>query len=381
MPFTALFAALVLVAPQAKDDFPKLWSSITGSINGMYYAKETRKDELVRVLAKYKPQAEAAPDRSAFARTVNAMIAELGDSHFALFGNDQQGYYIMDAISNGDKAKPMPNIGAWYKHGSDGYTVQMVINGSSAEKAGLRNGDKVETVDGAKFRPVASFAKEGNVKLGINRGGKSMTLAVETSQTTAREMFLDGTKASVKVIENGGKRIGYIHLWTMVGDDFRNAVSSAVYGELVNTDACILDLRDGFGGRPEGFADPFFRPDVKLEWKGPLMAYTQQFGYQRPLVVLINGGSRSAKEVLSEILKVSKRATLVGSTTAGHVLGTFPLKVSDWAYLEIPMVDVVTGGVRLEGRGVSPDVAVAEEFDATGKDLYIEKAVELLSTK
>lgn len=378
MPATILIASLALLSQSAKDDFPKLWTSIATSINGMYYAKETKKDRLGQVLAKYKPMAEAAPDRAAFSRTVNAMIAELGDSHFALLGNDQQGYYLMDALASGDKAKAMPNIGAWYKHGPDGYTVQMVINGTSAEKAGLRKGDKIETVDGTKFRPVASFAKEGNVKVNIVRNGKPMDLTVETNQSTARDLFLQGTRSSVKVIESAGKKIGYIHLWTMIGDDFRNAVSSAVYGALAGTDACILDLRDGFGGRPEGFADPFFRPDVKLEWKGPMMAYSQLFGYQRPLVVLTNEGSRSAKEVLSQILKVSKRATLVGSTTAGHVLGTFPLKISDWAYLEIPMVDVITDGVRLEGIGVSPDIPVAEEFDMDGTDLFLERATKFL---
>jgi carboxyl-terminal processing protease len=154
-----------------------------------------------------------------------------------------------------------------------------------------------------------------------------------------------------------------------------------VYGPLRETDACILDLRDGFGGRPEGFADPFFRPEAKLEWKSPQLSYTELFGYQKPLVVLINGGSRSAKEVLSHILKTSKRATLIGSTTAGNVLGTFPLPISDWAYLEIPMVDVITDGIRLEGKGVAPDIAVDQEFTAEGKDLYLQRAVEFLTQK
>ena len=107
----------------------------------------------------------------------------------------------------------------------------------------------------------------------------------------------------------------------------------------------------------------------------------QLFGYGKPMVLVTNGGSRSAKEVFSFLMKKSKRATLVGSTTAGHVLGTTPARLNDWAYLEIPIVDVLTDGKRIEGKGVSPDVPVKNEFDEKGKDLYIEKALEILSRK
>jgi carboxyl-terminal processing protease len=112
---------------------------------------------------------------------------------------------------------------------------------------------------------------------------------------------------------------------------------------------------------------------------GPKDGYRQLFGYGRPLVVLINGGSRSAKEVLSYIFKKSGRATLVGQKTAGNVLGTFPQAINDWAYLEVPMLDVLADGVRLEGTGVAPDVPVAKEFDATGNDLDLQAALDRLA--
>jgi carboxyl-terminal processing protease len=143
----------------------------------------------------------------------------------------------------------------------------------------------------------------------------------------------------------------------------------------------ILDIRDGFGGRPEGYGDPFFRPEANLDWVyGAGGANMKElFGYGRPLVVLINGGSRSAKEVFSAIIKKSKRAKLVGQTTAGNVLGTFPMRVADWAYLEIPMVDVKIDGKRLEGSGVEPDIRVEPEFDATGTDRVLEEGLKLLA--
>lgn len=361
------------------DDFPKLWQDVSKAIETRFYDRKKRHDELEALLAKTKPKAEGATSREAFARAVNDMIAEFGDSHFAFTGDDQQGFYLMDGIAQPKKAKSMPNVGAWFKESPDGYTVQMVVNGSAAEKADLHKGDKIESADGQPFRPVASFDGKGNVTLSILRDGQRLEKQLSVSNGSASDMFLEGTRSSVRVIDRGGKKFGYVHLWLQTSDDFRNALSSAVYGPLRDTDGFILDLRDGFGGRPEGFADPFFRPDIRLEWQSPGGTFKELFGYQRPLVVLINGGSRSAKEVLSQILQKSRRATLVGSATAGNVLGTYPQKISDWAYLEIPMVDVISDGVRLEGHGVQPDVPVAQEFDASGKDLYLEKALEILA--
>src|SRR5262249_40606869 len=153
------------------------------------------------------------------------------------------------------------------------------------------------------------------------RKGQTMDKTVDVSSAKGTNLFLEATRNSVKTIVFGGKKIGYIHLWTMINDDFRNALSNAVYGRLKDTSGLILDIRDRFGGRPEGFGDPFFRPEMNLEWKfSPSAGQKQLFGYQRPLVVLINEGSRSAKEVFSQIIKKSHRATLVGTTTAGNVL-------------------------------------------------------------
>ncbi|CAN5510430.1 S41 family peptidase [soil metagenome] len=377
MPLLFAIAALSMARPLA-DDFPKLWEDVSKAISTNYYARKTRKDDMDRLFAKYKPIASAAKTREEFEKAVNDMMAEFKDSHFSFLGMDQQGYYLMDGLTKKDKAAPMPNIGAWFRQSPDGYTVQMVLNGSSAEKVDLHKGDKIEMADGKTFSPVDSFAASTSVKLSILREGKKLEKQVDVSKTNALGMFLDATRNSVRIIDSGTKKIGYIHLWTQAGDEFKNAVANAVYGKLKDTDACILDLRDGFGGRPEGYADPFFRPDVKLEWNTPYGTNSQLFGNQRPLVVLINAGSRSAKEVLSEIFKISKRATLVGSTTAGNVLGTFPQRISDWAYIEIPSTDLTVNGIRLEGVGVPPDVTVAKEFDEKGNDLYIAKALEVL---
>lgn len=376
--------ALVLLS-QTPTDFAPVWDKVASSIRTRYYARDTRKVEMDALLAKYEPIAKAAKDREAFDAALGDMIAEFHDSHFDYLTEDEQGYYLMDGLLRRDKAATMPQIGAWFRKGADGYTVQMVLEGGEAARVGLRPGDLVTQVDGAPFTPVASLkGKEGNMAtLTYRRGAQETTVSVKVVPTGALAMFLDASRTSTQVIERDGKKLGYFHLWTQANDDFRNALSAAVYGKLRDTDGFILDLRSGFGGRPEGFADPFFRPEATMEWKSSGMAkgVSQLFGYGRPLVVLTDRGSRSAKEILSFILKSSGRATLVGETTAGNVLGTSPYRVNDWSYLEIPMVDVTVDHERLEGKGVSPNVAVEPGFDNAGKDRILERGIEVLRKK
>jgi carboxyl-terminal processing protease len=310
------------------------------------------------------------------------MIAEFKASHFAFLTDADQGYYLMDALAKNEKAEKMPEFGAWFVKGPNGYTVSMVLNDTSAAKAGLRPGDVVTSIDGKPFEPVASLKDlvGKTVPISYLRAGVTHSASVAVSSEQALDLFLDATRSSANVVERSGRKIGYFHLWTQAGEQFKTALSNAIYSKFKETDAMILDLRDGFGGRPEGYADPFFRPDIWLEW-GNITSHPlrELFGYGRPLVVLINGGSRSAKEVLSDIFKISHRATLVGQTTAGNVLGTFPRRINGWSYLEVPMVDVVVDGTRLEGRGVSPDVTVSVEYGPDGTDNDFETALQRLA--
>lgn len=380
-----ILVPLAFLAISQDFDARQAWSVVSGRIKAMYWAKNTEPEKLERLLKEAEPSATRAKTMAEFNTAMDTMIAKFGDSHFDFLTKEDQGYFLFDGFAKGEKAAKMPNIGAWFKKGTDGYTVQMVLNGSAAETAGLRKGDLVVNIDGEPFGPVASFASRVGKKASLtvkSASGSQRTVNVDVTEAPGHDMFLQASRQSGRILEQGGKKIAYFHLWTMANEKFKTALESFVYGKAQDSDAFILDLRDGFGGRPEGYGDPFFRPDARLEWiVGAGGSVKQLFGYGRPLVVIINEGSRSAKEVFSYLIKKSGRATLVGSKTAGDVLGTAPSAVGDWAYVEIPMVDVKVDGIRLEKNPVLADVQVASEFDAMGKDLFMEKAVEIAVQK
>ena len=376
-----LFAALVVASGQSQD-FAPAWKTVESSIRARYYAAKTNKEKMDRLLAKYGPAATAAKTRQDFSKSVNAMIDEFGDSHFDFATTEDQGFYFMDGITKQEKGVQMPHIGAWFDTSSGENVVQYVLNGTNGEKAGLRKGDVVLTIDGEPFTPVASLAprvgKES--KLAVKRGGQRLELTVTPESANAVGLFIDASRTSAQVIKQGDKSIAYYRVWTMIDRKVADAMTNwLLRGAGQRTDACILDLRDGFGGRPEYFYEPFFAPQIPIEWNIGGNTVNQITGYAKPLAVLTNGGTRSAKEVVSGIFKKSKRATLVGQPTKGDVLGTFPQALYDWGYLEIPMVQLTLAGETLERNPVKPDITVKEETTSDDKDPIVQAALDLLA--
>lgn len=381
MPFLSALA-VISATSLLRSSFDSNWNEIQSAISRSYYGRVSKKPQMDQIFNQYKPLALAATSPVNFKKVVNEMIEQFHDSHFAYYTTSDQGFYTMDALYRRNNALSMPNIGAWFRSTNDGFAVQMVLEGGEAQKAGLIRGDIVETIDGRPFTPVDSLkpALEHRALLQIRRGTQRLEKTVQVKSATALEMFLEATRNSEQIFEKNGRKLAYIHVWTLASDDFRNALSGAVYGKLGNTDGFILDLRDGFGGRPEGYGDPFFRPEVDFNWSSPNLNFHQQFGYQRPLVVLINEGSRSAKELLSYVFKKSRRGYLMGQTTAGNVLGTTPMRLADGNYLEIPIVDITADGTRLEGKGVEPNKVISPELDSSGHDRMIDAALAKLQT-
>jgi len=97
--------------------------------------------------------------------------------------------------------------------------------------------------------------------------------------------------------------------------------------------------------------------------------------YNIPVIVLINGGSRSGKELLAYYFKKTKRGLLIGERTAGYVCGGSYKRISEESMLLYGASMIVVDGKCLEGVGVEPDINVPFDIRfAGGKDLQLERA-------
>jgi carboxyl-terminal processing protease len=350
---------------------------------------------------KYQPLAKKAKSTEELATVINRMLAELKTSHTQFYTQQQPSYYQLLGIFGtdgfGQKFKKFfpdgninyPGIGIFTKNIGNSTFVSGILDGSPAAKSELKIGDRILNIDGNSYQPIQSFAgKEGKeVKVAIQRTSdeKSVqTITVIPQQLDPKKMFLEGMRQSIEIIKRGDRQIGYIHIWSYAGQQYQSfLVDELAFGKLKSADALILDLRDGWGGASPSYLNVFTgkvptltrilrdgnKSDLDYQWK-------------KPVVMLVNQGSRSGKEILAYGFQQYQIGPVIGTKTAAAVVGGSPFLLSDGSLLYLAVVDIKVNGDRLEGKGVTPDIEVPFSLPyAQGADPQKEKAIEVLAAK
>lgn len=245
--------------------------------------------------------------------------------------------------------------------------IRYVLDGSPAAKADLRMGDRILKVNGIDFVGYCNFLGTANTTTSIiidrpNVGKK--TIEIKPIKADLYTAYVEATKSSVKIDEVNGKKIGYVHVWCG-GRRNNEALDEIIEDKFDKTDGLIIDLRDGYGGNSLSDLDRFYRdpkayPDfVTVDRNGK--KHSSRYYYEKPIVAIINGGSRSGKELVAFSLKRTGRATLVGTKTAGAVLAGSLTPLNEKCSAYIAVLDGTVGGVRLEGVGVEPDIEIGNK--------------------
>jgi carboxyl-terminal processing protease len=324
------------------------------------------------------------------------MLSELHASHTRFYTPDEPEYYQLADIFVGalrrrglQRAFPdgrisYPGIGIISGFEATGRnTITGVIDGTPAQQAGLRAGDEIIAADGTAFEPIGSFrGKVGkSVVLEVHRGASVVQIPVMPVDLEPTKMFLRGLESSARVIESNGRRIGYVHVWCYAGSIYQRALEHLLsQGALKDADALIWDLRDGWGGAQPEYLDLF-------NARAPTMQVTDQSGttafvnvkWRKPVAMLINGGTRSGKEVLAYGFKKYRLGELIGTRTEGAVLAATAFLIGSGLLL-LAVEDVRVDGERLEGVGVTPTIEVqAGAASAGSDDPQLSRAVAVLS--
>ena len=358
--------------------FDKVWNTINDefwdpNFNGVDW-EDARK--------RYRPTALAAPDHESFAEIVNRMLAELKTSHTRYYTKWDTGYYIIQVVF-GKPDTHRSGIGVVTKKIEGRHYAIAVIHKSPAKEAGVLAGDWLVEAGGQPFHPIRSFENKAGqqVELIVQRGSSEWTrrkLTVTPRDIKEKDRLGDDSHASVKKIEYKGHCFAYVRLWWLRGTEMKFALESGIY-RANETEGIIIDIRDGYGGdMGYEFIAPFLQyglGEVTVESIGRKRTFKSIAGCNKSVVVLINGGSRSGKEVLAYLFKKTGRGLLVGECTAGYVTGGRKQEISSDSFLLFGAGGMLIDGKRLEGVGVEPDVEVP--FDvrfAAGKDLQLERA-------
>lgn len=378
-PVMGLLLALTVSAtpPPAKPSFAARADQIVGIVRAHFF-DSTAAAAWARREAGYGAR---ATDERRFAALTRRALDALGTSHTGYYSPDMPAFYALRSIFG-------PALGleetrydsAGIDVTPDGH-VRVVFAGGPAAKAGLRRGDRIRTADGTPFDPVASFRGRAGSPVALRverRPGTFVSLHVTPRRIEPKEEWLEAQRAGARVVERSGRPIGYVPMYACTGEDFAELLRTQFSDTLATADALVLDFRNGWGGCNPEFVS-LFDPHV------PAVTMTHREGtvrtvrtWSKPLVLLVNGGTRSGKEVVTYAVKKHRLGTVIGTKTAGAVLPGRCFKLMDGSLLLVPTSNVSLDGERLEGRGVVPDVIVDDALPfANGADPQLEAALDL----
>lgn len=388
------------VLPTMGEPQAKIFDEVWKTTNNNFYDPNFNGVDWKAIREKYEPQAARAQSSKEVASVINQMLSELKTSHTHFYTQNEPAYYQLLGIfqpRSADLRKQLKNlfpngkieysgIGIFTKDINGKTFVSAILDGSPASEAGLQVGDQLLSVDSQPFQPIQSF---------VDKAGQEVTLLIQRSPAPksqeqivvtpkmldATTMFLDVQKASTQVIEREGKKIGYVHIWSYAGDQYQQQLEEdLIYGRLKDADGLVLDLREGWGGASPNYLNIYTAqgPSVTSVLRdGTRNTFNSQ--WKKPVVMLVNEGSRSGKEILAFGFQQYGIGPVVGSKTAGAVVAGRPFLMQDGSLLYLAVADVyVNGKQRLEGEGITPDINIPFSLKyAQGADPQKARAIEV----
>lgn len=273
------------------------------------------------------------------------------------FTEDLDGEYVGVGMSI-DKRKDAPLV------------VVSPFIGSPAAKAGIKIGDKIIKIDGKDILPL-----NANETVNMLKGKQGTKVEVEIVREGKKDPFKvtlirDNIKLEMvesRMLEN---KIGYVSLLKFgnhTGEEIRKHVEDL---QTQGMKGLILDLRSNPGGslkESQDISSLFITQDlvVYLKYKNG-----QETKYNRtmknlgnfPMIVLVNGGSASASEIVTGALKDYKRATIIGQKTFGKGIVQEVMPLNDGDALKLTIAQYFTpNGNYIHEKGIEPDIKVDME--------------------
>lgn len=347
----SLLTAPVLAADNTENLLSKLESLIT--IIQTYYYKDVKVSDLVD-------------------GAIKGMFSAL-DKHSTYFTAEEFKEFNSDIFGE------FAGLGIYIEKKDDYIGVISAIEGTPADKAGIQPGDIIMYVDGQDIKGYsteqASAMMRGEpgtkVKIGIRREGVSSII------------YLDLTREIITInpvnYEIKPDNIGYIRITQFNGHAYDGIVKALDTFKTKNVKGIVIDLRDN----PGGLLDEVVKVCKLLIPKGPIVSIKYKSQPQETysselakapykIVVLVNGGSASASEIMAAAIKESGTGKLVGTKTYGKGTVQTILNLTDGSGMKITIANYLTPkGFVLDGVGIIPDFEVQNTSIDTAKDYAV----------
>ncbi len=249
-------------------------------------------------------------------------------------------------------------------------TVVSPIEGTPADRAGILAGDRIVKINGEATKDMTLF--EAVRKLRGPRGSRVTIAIMREGLTEAKDFTITREVIEVHSVRSFdlGDRIGYIRMVSFQEKTARDLERTLEQFQASAVKAIVLDLRNNPGGllsQAVQVADLFLQ-------KGQLIVYTEgrarnqdlRFSAEHtktlpqvPMVVLVNGGSASASEIVAGALQDHRRAVILGTQTFGKGSVQTVIPLNDGSGLRLTTAKYFTPrGETIQGKGITPDIQV-----------------------
>ena len=343
--------------------FEKTWKTIARE----YYDTTMNHQDWSRWKTHYYGKIKTEDDAKV---AIDSMVASLNEPYTRYLNQKEYNDLITSITSK------IYGIGVNIYSNSGKIEIFNVIPSTPAELAGLKQGDLIIKLKSSNKKTNTSI-----VEITILRDGKKILKKIKR-----KEIKIKNVKSSV--LDN---HIGYIQIISFMGGTTPNEFLEALENTK-KTDSLILDLRGNTGGLLNNsvfIANLFIHQGEIVEiiyrngYKKSIVANPEQQYFNKPIVVLVNGASASASEILSGALKDYKKATIVGKKTFGKGLVQKVVPLPNKTGLNVTIARYLTpNGTDINKLGIKPDIEIGNDYDFlmnNQKDLQLEKAKDLLS--
>ena len=317
---------------------------------------------------------------------IKSLLASLHDPYTVYFSPRQAKQFSQELSGS------YTGIGVAVDVKSGRLTVTKVFPGSPAASAGITPGEVIVSVDG---KPTAGQSASADVARITGPAGTTVRLQLQRT-TKPRRLTLTLTRRPIslplttsRLIDDHGTKVGYVSL-----SSFAKGAGARVHAAIAalqkrGAQWIVFDLRDNGGGlvnEAQSVASDFLPAGkVVVTTQGAhspkeVLKTTGGSPTNLPLVVLVNGNTASASEIVTGALQDYGRGTVVGSRTFGKGVVQTVLPLSGGAELKITVASYRTPlGRDINHKGIEPSIVVAGQATKS-KDPALARALRLIAT-
>ena len=357
----------------------KLFDHTWKTIKDNYYDAELNGQLWVRWKDRYHGKIRNEEDAKV---AIDTMLASLNDPYSRFMNKSEY------ADQNNSISSKITGIGVNIASVAGKIHIVNVMDGTPAQFANLLPDDIILSVDNKEVNGLSLFEvanlvrgpENSFVDITILRGNNKLTKKI-----IRKEIKIKTVKGSVL-----DKDIGYIQITSFIGATTPNEFLEALE-KTKDTKGLILDLRGNTGGLlPNAvFIANLFIQEGNLVsivgrngYKYDINAQNTEFSVDKPTIVLVDGASASASEILSGALKDYKKAKLLGTRTYGKGMVQKIMPMPNETGLNLTIAKYLTpNGNDINKKGIEPDVEVKFSYNdlKNNNDVQLQAAKKMLS--